>query len=240
MASGPHPAAFAVVSGPHAAASATAAARPHASPPGNRTGPFWFGAELDSDGDQVWFRIADETLGRMPEKTPRGPRPSPSRRPHRLDHAGPRAPARHQPLRGPGLRGRRHVVRTAAVVKGWMTFAPLPAGAELERPARRPRAASVSPNTRRAYSGARRRLDAWLAGRPLEDATLASYLGELRDQGRAPASAAPAVAAACFRARLAEDPTPSGGTDGPGPRPATGGPPAIGAGGKRGRSGRRT
>ena len=39
----------------------------------------------------------------------RRPRPPPGRRPHLLDHAGPRARARHQPLRGPGLRGRRHV-----------------------------------------------------------------------------------------------------------------------------------
>ena len=59
-----------------------------------------------------------------------------------------------------------------------------PAAAELERPpatARRLAEASVSPNTRRAYSGALRRLDAWLDGRPLEDATLAAYLAELHD-----------------------------------------------------------
>ncbi len=32
----------------------------------------WFGAELDPDGDhdQVWFRIAEVAIGRMPEKTP--------------------------------------------------------------------------------------------------------------------------------------------------------------------------
>ena len=36
--------------------------------------------------------------------------------------------------------------------------------------------ASVSPNTRRAYAGALRRLDAWLADRPLHDVTLAAYL----------------------------------------------------------------
>ena len=90
---------------------------------------------------------------------------------------------------------------------------PRPAAAELERPAptaRRLAEASISPNTRRAYSGALRRLDAWLDGRPLADATLAAYLGELHDQGRAPASAATAVAAACFRARLAGDPSPAG------------------------------
>ena len=88
-----------------------------------------------------------------------------------------------------------------------------PGAAALERPAataRRLAEASISPNTRRAYSGALRRLDAWLDGRPLEDATLAAYLAELHDQGRAPASAATAVAAACFRARLAGDPSPAG------------------------------
>ena len=61
------------------------------------------------------------------------------------------------------------------------------AAAALERPtptARRLAEASLSPNTRRAYSGALRRLDAWLAGRPLEDATLAAYVAELHDQGR--------------------------------------------------------
>ena len=88
-----------------------------------------------------------------------------------------------------------------------------PAAAELDRPtptARRLAEASLSPNTRRAYAGALRRLDAWLAGRPLEDATLAAYVAELHDQGRAPASAATAVAAACFRARLAGEPNPAG------------------------------
>ena len=44
------------------------------------------------------------------------------------------------------------------------------------------------------------------------------YLGELHDQGRAPASAATAVAAACFRTRRPGRPSPAGGTDGPGPR----------------------
>ena len=106
------------------------------------------------------------------------------------------------------------MARTAAGVKMDTALAPpRPATAELERPAptaRRLAEASISPNTRRAYSGALRRLDAWLDGRPLEDATLAAYLAELHDQGRAPASAATAVAAACFRARLADDPTPAG------------------------------
>ena len=88
-----------------------------------------------------------------------------------------------------------------------------PAAAPLERPAataRRLAAASLSPNTRRAYAGALHRLDAWLDRRDLDDATLALYLAELHDAGRAPASAALAVAAAGFRARLAGQPPPAG------------------------------
>ena len=83
----------------------------------------------------------------------------------------------------------------------------------LDRPsptARRLAEASLSLNTRRAYSGALRRLDAWLDGRGLEDQALAAYLAELHDQGRAPSSASTAVAAACFRARLAGEPSPAG------------------------------
>ena len=96
-----------------------------------------------------------------------------------------------------------------------------PAAAALERPTPR-----------------RGRLDAWLDGRRLDDQALAAYLAEFHNQGRARASASTVVAAACFQARLAGDR--GRGTDGPGPGPATGGPPAIEAGGKRGRSGRRT
>ena len=40
--------------------------------------------------------------------------------------------------------------------------------------------ASVSDNTRRAYAGALGQLDAWLAGRPLDDAALAAYLAALQ------------------------------------------------------------
>ena len=31
---------------------------------------FWFGAELNPDAGQVWIRVAEEAIGRMPEKTP--------------------------------------------------------------------------------------------------------------------------------------------------------------------------
>ena len=76
--------------------------------------------------------------------------------------------------------------------------------------ARRLVEASVSPNTRRAYAGALRRLDAWLGGREFDDASMAAYLAELHDAGRAASSASMAVAAACFRAKLAGQPAPAG------------------------------
>ena len=76
--------------------------------------------------------------------------------------------------------------------------------------ARRLVEAPVSPNTRRAYSGALQRLAAWLDGRELDDVALAAYLAELHDAGRAASSASMAVAAACFRAKLAGQPTPAG------------------------------
>ena len=63
--------------------------------------------------------------------------------------------------------------------------------------------ASLSRNTRRAYAGALRRLDAWRGTAPVDDASLAVYLGELFEAGRAPATAALAVAAVRFRAKLA-------------------------------------
>ena len=71
---------------------------------------------------------------------------------------------------------------------------------------------SVSKNTRRAYAGALRQLDNWLDGRQLEDAALAAYLAELHDAGRAASSAAMAVAAARFRAKLAGEPSAAGET----------------------------
>ena len=70
--------------------------------------------------------------------------------------------------------------------------------------------ASVSDNTHRAYAGALSQLDAWLDGRGLDDAALAAYLAELHDAGRAASSAAMAVAAARFRARLAGQADPAG------------------------------
>ena len=70
--------------------------------------------------------------------------------------------------------------------------------------------ASISVNTRRAYAGALRRLDAWRGAAPVVDASLAVYLGELFEAGRAPATAALAVAAVRFRAKLTGQPDPAG------------------------------
>ena len=69
---------------------------------------------------------------------------------------------------------------------------------------------STSANTRRAYRGALARLDVWLAGRALDDAALAAYLGELDEAGKAPATASLTVAAVRFRAKLAGLPDPVG------------------------------
>ena len=35
-------------------------------------GTLWFGAELDPAGGQVWFRVAEEAIGRMSAETPAG------------------------------------------------------------------------------------------------------------------------------------------------------------------------
>ena len=51
-------------------------------------------------------------------------------------------------------------------------------------PARELAAASISANTRRAYEGALRHLQDWLAGRSLDDATLAEYLAARFEAGR--------------------------------------------------------
>ena len=56
-------------------------------------------------------------------------------------------------------------------------------------------ARSASAHTRRVYASALGQLAAWLDGRRLDDASLAAYLGYLHQAGRAPATAALAVAA---------------------------------------------
>ena len=50
--------------------------------------------------------------------------------------------------------------------------------------------ASLSVNTRRAYAGALRRVDAWRGAAPVDDALLAAYLAHVFEAGRAPATAA--------------------------------------------------
>ena len=71
--------------------------------------------------------------------------------------------------------------------------------------------ASISVNTRRAYARrAGARWDAWRGAAQVDDASLAVYLGELFEAGRAPATAALAVAAVRFRAKLAGQPAPAG------------------------------
>ena len=68
-----------------------------------------------------------------------------------------------------------------------------------------PPANPAPPSSRAPAPWALRRLDAWLDDRQLEDRTLASYRPR------------PAVAAACFRARLAGEPSPTGERTGPSP-----------------------
>ena len=70
--------------------------------------------------------------------------------------------------------------------------------------------ASIARNTQLAYAGALRRLDAWRGTAPVDDASLAVYLGTIFEAGRAPATAALAVAAVRFRAKLAGQPDPAG------------------------------
>ena len=53
-------------------------------------------------------------------------------------------------------------------------------------------------------------MDTWRGTAPVDDASLAVYLGELFEAGRAPATAALAVAAVRFRAKLAGQPAPAG------------------------------
>ena len=69
---------------------------------------------------------------------------------------------------------------------------------------------SVSANTRRAYEGALRRLQEWLAGRSLDDATLAEYLAARFEVGHSPVVAGQVVVAVRFYAKLRDQPSPVG------------------------------
>ena len=69
---------------------------------------------------------------------------------------------------------------------------------------------AASANTRRTYATALRQLTAWLGGRPLDDRSLAAYVGHLHQTARAPATAAMAVAAVKRTARDAREEPPAG------------------------------
>ena len=71
-------------------------------------------------------------------------------------------------------------------------------------------AASVSANTRRAYEGALRRLRDWLAGRLLDDATLAEYLATRFEEGHSPSVGGQVVAAVRFYAKIGSQASPVG------------------------------
>ena len=90
--------------------------------------------------------------------------------------------------------------------------------------------ASISVNTRRAYLGALARVDAWRGTAPVDDALLAAYLGVIFEAGRAPATAALAVAAVRFRAKLAGQAGPRRGSAPPACWAATVARPPTGAG----------
>lgn len=66
---------------------------------------------------------------------------------------------------------------------------------------------AISANTRRAYRSALERLDAFLEGRPLDDAHLAAYVRHLREAGKSPVTANTAVG---FVAKLSGTPSPAG------------------------------
>ena len=84
------------------------------------------------------------------------------------------------------------------------------AGLALSDAARDDAEHALSANTRRAYRSALARLDAYLEGRPLDDAHLAAYLRRLREAGKSPTSANTALAAVGFVARLSGAPNPAG------------------------------
>ena len=85
-----------------------------------------------------------------------------------------------------------------------------PEAATLSAAGRELVAASVAPNTRRAYLGALTRLADALGEDPLTDASLAGYLAGMFAAGRSIAAAKLVVAAVRFQARLAGQPSPDG------------------------------
>ena len=72
----------------------------------------------------------------------------------------------------------------------------------VQETARELAAASVSASTRPTYEGALRRLQDWLDGRILDDATLAEYLAARFEAVHSPAVAGQVVVAVRFYAKL--------------------------------------
>ena len=93
-----------------------------------------------------------------------------------------RQPGRRMPRqpRPPGAKPANPGSRASLTIMGKYSLAVIaPAETAIGRPtatARRLVDASVSANTRCAYAGALGRLDAWLAGRQIDDAALAAHL----------------------------------------------------------------
>ena len=123
----------------------------------------------------------------------------------------------HRVTGWPDAASRRHVVACRNQRVNPSPIAPAPCGPDTVGPlavatptTRQLADASISLNTRLAYAGALARLDAWRWTAPVDDPLLAVYLGELFEAGRAPATAALAVAAVRFRAKLAGQPDPAG------------------------------
>ena len=59
--------------------------------------------------------------------------------------------------------------------------------------------AGVADNTLNAYRRATQKLEAWLGGQPLTDASLAKYITLLHQQGKSPSTIAQVVAAVKWR-----------------------------------------
>lgn len=81
---------------------------------------------------------------------------------------------------------------------------------EASATARDPGRKSIAPNTRRAYRGALAAIDGWLDGAPLDDVSLAAYVGHLFASGRSRSTALLVLSAVRFRAKVEGQPAPEG------------------------------
>lgn len=80
----------------------------------------------------------------------------------------------------------------------------------VSRRARKLIADSTAPSTMRAYEIQLQAVDAFAAGRPLDDALVADFIAQRQEDGLAPASLRLATAAINFRCKLHEQPSPVG------------------------------